>query len=86
MAHSLFLSSANDVAALRVQSNLARGIFQQVVILPRLTCRLYIMHVPITVSQLAVSRKLLQDAIMESATNTVVLRPILGSTTGMRLS
>jgi hypothetical protein len=44
------------------------------------------MHVPITVSQLAVSRKLLQDAIMESATNTAVLRPILGSTTGMRLS
>jgi hypothetical protein len=41
MAHSIFLSSANDVAALRVQSNLARGIFQQVFILPRLTCRLY---------------------------------------------
>lgn len=95
---------------MRVQSNLARGIFQQLVILPRLTYRLYslrgriedikselevrcsfslsIMYPawPITVSQLAVDRKLLQDAIMESATNTAVLSPTLSPTTGTRLS
>lgn len=41
MAHSHFLSSANEFAAMRVQSNLARGIFGQVVILPRLTYKLY---------------------------------------------
>jgi hypothetical protein len=44
MVHSIFLSSANEFAALRVQSNLARGIFQQVVILPRLTYRLYFLR------------------------------------------
>jgi len=95
---------------MRVQSNLARGIFQQVVILPCLTYRLYSLcgriedikselevrcslHLfimyhgwPTTVSQLAVDRKLLQDAITESATNTVVLSPTLSPTTGTRLS
>ena len=109
MAHSLFLSSVNEFAAMRVQNNLAQGIFQQVVILPRLTYRLYslrgriediksdlevhcsfslfiLYHAwPITVSQLAVDSKLLQDAIMESATNTVVLSPTLSPTTGTSL-